>query len=124
MHADCRYICAGLDASDRAYRQIPPCHSQDCDRARSRSPSLPATRPASDTNLYERRAGAGQLSRRGGLLDIYPPQASQPYRLEFFGDEIETIRTFDPETQRSAGRTDNESIAFWLTPVREALEGL
>jgi len=63
----------------------------------------------------------GQLSRRGGLLDIYPPQASQPYRLEFFGNEIETIRTFDPETQRSAGRTGNESIAFWLTPVREAL---
>ncbi len=42
----------------------------------------------------------GQLSRRGGLLDIYPPQASQPYRLEFFGDEIDTIRTFEPETQR------------------------
>ncbi len=63
----------------------------------------------------------GQLSRRGGLLDIFPPQAPQPYRLEFFGDEIETIRMFDPETQRSVGRTDNESPAFWLTPVREAL---
>ena len=59
----------------------------------------------------------GQLSRRGGLLDIYPPQSSAPYRLEFFGDEIDTIRTFDPATQRSTGRT----TGFWLMPVREAL---
>jgi transcription-repair coupling factor (superfamily II helicase) len=59
----------------------------------------------------------GQLSRRGGLLDIYPSQADQPYRLEFFGDEIESIRAFDPDTQRSMGRVEE----FWLTPVREAL---
>jgi transcription-repair coupling factor (superfamily II helicase) len=59
----------------------------------------------------------GQLSQRGGLLDIYPSQSPQPYRLEFFGDEIDTIRTFAPETQRSTGR----SQSFWLTPVREAL---
>ncbi|MGC9347673.1 MAG: transcription-repair coupling factor [Anaerolineae bacterium] len=59
----------------------------------------------------------GQLSRRGGLLDIYPPQATQPYRLEFFGDEIDTIRTFDPATQRSTGRAES----LWLTPVREGL---
>ena len=59
----------------------------------------------------------GQISRRGGLLDIYPPQSPYPYRLEFFGDVIDTIRTFEPETQRSTGRVK----AFWLTPVREAL---
>ncbi|HQE93259.1 MAG TPA: transcription-repair coupling factor [Anaerolineae bacterium] len=62
----------------------------------------------------------GQFSRRGGLLDIYPPQAPAPYRLEFFGDVIDTIRPFDPATQRSApeaGRIEE----FWLTPVREAL---
>ena len=62
----------------------------------------------------------GQFSRRGGLLDIFPPQSALPYRLEFFGDVIDTIRTFDPATQRSlpeAGRT----MSFWLTPVREAL---
>lgn len=62
----------------------------------------------------------GQFSRRGGLLDIYPPQSALPYRLEFFGDVIDTIRTFDPATQRSlpeAGRI----TSFWLTPVREAL---
>ncbi len=59
----------------------------------------------------------GQISQRGGLLDIYPPQAAQPYRLDFFGDEIEVIRTFEPATQRSTGRAES----FWLTPVREAL---
>ncbi len=59
----------------------------------------------------------GQLSRRGGILDIYPPQSAYPFRMEFFGDVIDTIRTFEPETQRSTGRVK----AFWLTPVREAL---
>lgn len=43
----------------------------------------------------------GQLAIRGGLLDIYPYDASQPYRLDFFGDEIESIRCYDPTTQRS-----------------------
>ncbi|HQE99000.1 MAG TPA: transcription-repair coupling factor, partial [Anaerolineae bacterium] len=59
----------------------------------------------------------GQISQRGGLLDIFPPHAAQPYRLDFFGDEIEAIRTFEPATQRSTGRVEG----FWLTPVREAL---
>ena len=70
----------------------------------------------------------GQFSRRGGLLDIYPPQATLPYRLEFFGDVIDTIRTFDPATQRSLPeacgelrRTAERTTSFWLTPVREAL---
>lgn len=45
--------------------------------------------------------GAGQCALRGDILDVYPPQAAYPYRLEFFGDEIDQIRTFDPLTQRS-----------------------
>ena len=43
----------------------------------------------------------GQFTRRGGILDVYSPEADRPVRIEFFGDEIETIRKFDPETQRS-----------------------
>jgi transcription-repair coupling factor (superfamily II helicase) len=43
----------------------------------------------------------GQLATRGGLLDIYPYDAQQPYRLDFFGDEIESIRSFDPGSQRT-----------------------
>lgn len=43
----------------------------------------------------------GQFSLRGGILDIFPISGELPYRLEFFGDEIESIRRFEPETQRS-----------------------
>lgn len=49
----------------------------------------------------EQIEGAGQCALRGDILDVYPPQAPYPYRIEFFGDEIDQIRTFDPLTQRS-----------------------
>jgi transcription-repair coupling factor (superfamily II helicase) len=59
----------------------------------------------------------GQFSRRGGLIDLYPTGAPHPARIELFGDEIETIRAFDPATQRSG-----EAVAHLLiTPAREAL---
>ncbi len=45
----------------------------------------------------------GEFSRRGGILDVFSPDAEAPYRLEFLGDEIESIRQFSPETQRSLG---------------------
>lgn len=43
----------------------------------------------------------GQIAVRGGLIDIYPYDATRPYRIDFFGDEIESIRAFDPTSQRS-----------------------
>ena len=46
----------------------------------------------------------GQLSMRGGILDCWPTDHVWPIRLEFFGPEINSIRTFDPETQRSVSR--------------------
>src|SRR5439155_797866 len=46
----------------------------------------------------------GTFSRRGGIIDIYPASAEQPARVELFGDEIETLRAFDPVTQRSRRR--------------------
>ncbi len=45
----------------------------------------------------------GEFARRGGILDVFSPDAEAPYRLEFFGDEIESIRQFAPHTQRSLG---------------------
>lgn len=45
--------------------------------------------------------GKGEFSLRGGILDIYPPNSSVPYRIELFGDEIESIRRFNVESQRS-----------------------
>ena len=48
----------------------------------------------------------GEFAHRGGLLDVYPPETDRPVRVEFFGDEVESIRKFDPGTQRSAAVTD------------------
>ena len=53
----------------------------------------------------------GQYAVRGGIIDIYPVTADRPYRLDFFGDEIEDIRSFDPVTQRSADPVDAITIA-------------
>ncbi len=47
---------------------------------------------------------AGEWSLRGGILDVFPPDVPDPVRVEFFGDDIESIRPFNPETQRSLGR--------------------
>ncbi len=52
----------------------------------------------------------GQFTRRGGILDVYSPEADRPVRIEFFGDEIETIRKFDPETQRSQSGLDETQL--------------
>ena len=69
-------------------------------------------------NGYERVEAVelpGQWTKRGGLIDVFPADMSQPLRLDFFGDEIESIRPFDPGSQRSIGRVDELS----LIPARE-----
>ncbi len=57
----------------------------------------------------------GEYSARGAVFDLFPMGANQPYRLDYFDDEIETIKEFDPETQRS---TDTVK-AIELLPARE-----
>ena len=52
----------------------------------------------------------GDYAVRGGLIDVYPLTEPQPLRIDFFGDSIETIRTFDPETQRSIQRVPEARI--------------
>ena len=66
----------------------------------------------------------GEYALRGGILDVYPPEADRPLRIEFFGDEIESIRKFDPGTQRSSSPVD-EVVLLPLTetPVSEELLG-
>ena len=49
----------------------------------------------------------GEMSMRGGIFDVYPISRTMPYRVEFLGDEIESIRTFDPATQRSVSRVES-----------------
>jgi transcription-repair coupling factor (superfamily II helicase) len=62
----------------------------------------------------------GEFAHRGGLLDVYSPEMDRPVRIELFGDEVESIRKFDPGTQRSAAVTE-EAILLPLTetPVEE-----
>ncbi len=52
----------------------------------------------------------GQMAVRGGLIDIYPFDADRPYRIDFFGDEIESIRSFDPASQRSTESVSSITI--------------
>jgi transcription-repair coupling factor (superfamily II helicase) len=53
----------------------------------------------------------GNYAVRGGLIDVYPVTATTPYRLDFFGDDIESIREFDPVTQRSGATVERIAIA-------------
>ncbi|MGC8786665.1 MAG: transcription-repair coupling factor, partial [Anaerolineae bacterium] len=59
----------------------------------------------------------GSFSQRGGILDVYAPNTPQPVRIEWFGDQIESIRTFDPVTQRSSQKLER----ITLYPASEAL---
>jgi transcription-repair coupling factor (superfamily II helicase) len=66
----------------------------------------------SDTVLEQ-----GQFSHRGGLLDIWPQSEEYPVRLDFFGDEIDTVRFFDPGSQRTVDKVESVLV----TPAREYL---
>ncbi|MDL5057464.1 transcription-repair coupling factor [Geitlerinema calcuttense] len=57
-------------------------------------------------------AHPGQVARRGGILDIHAWNCPAPVRLEFFGDEIESIRSFDPDTQVSQTKLSSVSLAL------------
>lgn len=67
---------------------------------------------------YEREEvceGKGQIARRGGYIDVFPVNTENPVRVEFFGDEIDTMRFFDPITQRSV---ENVELVF-VPPATE-----
>lgn len=53
---------------------------------------------------------AGEVALRGGILDVFPYAGGYPVRLEFFGDEVDSIREFDPATQRSIARTEQARL--------------
>ena len=59
----------------------------------------------------------GEFAIRGGIVDLFPGGEEQPLRLDFFGDEIETVRRFDPADQRTSGSVEG----FTLLPASEAL---
>lgn len=69
-------------------------------------------------NGYSRAAMVGEpgdFAVRGGIVDIFPPDRDEPIRMDFFGDELETLRSFDPDSQRTTGNVDS----LYLSPVSE-----
>ncbi|HEX5500772.1 MAG TPA: CarD family transcriptional regulator, partial [Thermomicrobiales bacterium] len=73
----------------------------------------------------------GEIARRGGIIDLFPPDFALPVRLDLFGDEVETIRSFDPGTQRSTDRLRDvrllppAALPLWrLSEAAAALHGL
>ena len=60
---------------------------------------------------------AGEFAVRGGIIDLFPPGAALPLRLDFFGDTLESIRSFAPDTQRTEGQLKS----FDLVPTSEVL---
>ena len=61
--------------------------------------------------------GEGQFSLRGGILDVYSPSCDSPFRIEFFDDEVDSIRIFDSENQLSTGKVESCEVI----PCRELL---
>ena len=64
----------------------------------------------------------GQFAKRGGLIDVYPVTSDKPYRIDFFGDEIDSIKELDPVTQRSGESIS--SITIDASPRLELAESL
>src|SRR5208283_1264137 len=52
----------------------------------------------------------GTMSKRGGIIDIFPPTSELPARLEFFGNTVESIRLYEPTNQRSVKKVNSISI--------------
>ncbi|MDO5070660.1 MAG: transcription-repair coupling factor, partial [Neisseria zoodegmatis] len=78
---------------------------------------------------------AGEFALRGGILDIFPSGSDAPYRLDMFGDEIDSIKTFDPDTQRTIAPvseirllpahefpTDDDAQKIFRSRFREEIE--
>ena len=124
-------LAAGLDGAPRLLATTAPALMQ-------RVPPLSAVRRASflarvgntvemaeletyfQINGYQRASTVsekGEFAIRGGVIDVFPPAAEEPVRLDLFGDTLESIRGFDPATQRSTRQLHEVS----LLPVSEAL---
>ena len=102
-----RVLCATVNG---ATQRVPP-RDWVAAEAFSAAPgnSLPMNSLAQwlETNGFLRSSTVrepGEYAVRGGILDLFPPGLAEPVRLDFFGETLETVRTFDPESQRSLAR--------------------
>jgi transcription-repair coupling factor (superfamily II helicase) len=64
-------------------------------------------------------SAAGEYAVRGGILDVFPATADRPVRVEFFGDDVDTIRPFDLQSQRSDGTLETIVITPWFEILRD-----
>jgi transcription-repair coupling factor (superfamily II helicase) len=64
-------------------------------------------------------SAAGEYAVRGGILDVWPATADTPVRVEFFGDDVESIRAFELQSQRSTAPLDAVTVTPWLEIVRD-----
>ena len=64
-------------------------------------------------------SAAGEYAVRGGILDVWPATADTPVRVEFFGDDVESIRAFDLQSQRSTSPLDAVAVTPWLEILRD-----
>ena len=118
------------DSLISSFRNLGKWMWSDADRQRSfmhLAAGIEIGRTAMDARLQEigyRHAAVvsekGEFSRRGWLLDVFPSTSDVPLRLEFFGDEIESIKTFDVDTQRSTA----DIPSFSLFPAEEPSSGI
>ena len=120
----------------------PACSCARCARA-TRTPCC-ATCSTSATCPVLEVAGRGEFARRGGIVDVFPPSLPLPIRIEFFGDEIDSLRAFDPTDQRTVrpveeavvlpasefllpdrrrGRDPRRALARWPRQLPERLAG-
>ena len=89
----------------------------DRGQARCAAASRPARRPPRRARLpaRERGLGPGDFAVRGGIVDVFGVDRARPWRAEWFGDDVEDLRAFDPATQESIAKL--ESAQVW--PARE-----
>ena len=64
-------------------------------------------------------SAAGEYAVRGGILDVFPASADRPVRIEFFGDDVESVRPFELESQRSSGSIDRVDVVPWTEISRD-----
>jgi len=69
-------------------------------------------------------ASCGEYAHRGSVMDIYPPSYEYPVRVDFFGDEVEEMRSFDPETQRSLQKMDKITLYLTISSIYNNQENI
>ena len=114
-----RILSTTVNAARAARAAARPHRRRDASRPRPATWSTSTCSSAwLETNGFLRTGtvrDTGEYAVRGGILDLFPPGCRTPVRLDFFGDTLESIRTFDPETQRTTGQLR----ALDLVPMSE-----